>query len=95
MLLVGDVKSPNASTINVYGHSFQAWSAATAGAPEASTQGTMINAGYDSPTYGSQILMSFSGRMYFRSGSYSSAFMREVYHTGNTTRAADGTLKAI
>ncbi|MBV7571792.1 hypothetical protein KW846_03680 [Pseudomonas sp. PDM32] len=95
VMLVDDVKSPNASTINVYGNSFKTWSASTTGAPESSTQGTMINAGYDSPSYGSQILMSFSGRMYFRSGTYSTALMREVYHTGNTTRAADGTLKAI
>lgn len=95
VMLVGDVASPAATTINTYGNSFQTWSASTAGAPETSTQGTIINAGYNSPTYGSQILMSFSGRMYFRSGTYQSAFMREVYHTGNTTKAQDGTLKAI
>lgn len=95
VMLVGDVASPEASTINTFGNSFQTWSAATAGAPETSTQGTIINAGYNSVTYGSQILMSFSGRMYFRSGTYQSAIMREVYHTGNTTKSADGTLKAI
>ncbi|WP_223514326.1 phage tail protein [Pseudomonas sp. GL-R-26] len=95
VMLAGDVKSPNASTINVFGNSFKTWSGSTVGAPESSTQGTMINAGYDSTNYGSQILMSFSGRMYFRSGTYVTALVREVYHTGNTTRAADGTLKAI
>lgn len=94
-LLVGDRNSPAADTINVYGNSFMTWSASTVGFPEASTQGTMINASYNSDNYGSQILMSFLGNIYFRSGTYTSALMREIYHTGNTTRAADGTLKAI
>lgn len=95
VLLVGDRTSPLADTINVYGNSFMTWAASTAGAPETSTQGTMINAGYNSTSYGSQIMMSFFGRIYFRSGTYASAIMREIYHTGNTTKAADGTLKAI
>lgn len=95
VLLVGDRTSPLADTINVYGNSFMTWAATTAGAPETSTQGTMINLGYNSTSYGSQIMMSFFGRIYFRSGTYASAIMREIYHTGNTTKAADGTLKAI
>lgn len=95
VMLVGDAGSPLASTINTYGNSFQIWSSATAGAPEPSGIGTVINAGFYEQPYGSQIFMSFSGRMYLRSGSYATAAMREVYTTGNTTRAADGTLKAI
>ncbi|MNJ59115.1 hypothetical protein D3C77_547820 [compost metagenome] len=34
-------------------------------------------------------------RLVIRSGSYVSAGFHVIYHTGNTTRAADGTLKAI
>lgn len=95
VMLAGDINSPLASTINTYGNSFQIWSSDTVGAPETSAAGTMINAAYYQNPYGSQILMSFTGRIYFRSGSYATAAMREIYHTGNTTRAADGTLKAI
>lgn len=95
VLLVGDTNSPFASSINQYGNSFKIWGADTVGAPETGVAGTMINAGFYQNPFGSQILMSFNGRMFFRSGSYSTAAMREVYHTGNTTRAADGTLKAI
>ncbi|PNA02882.1 MULTISPECIES: hypothetical protein [unclassified Pseudomonas] len=34
-------------------------------------------------------------RLVLRSGSFATATFNVIYHTGNTTRAADGTLKAI
>ncbi|WP_424490614.1 hypothetical protein [Pseudomonas sp.] len=95
VMLSGDRASPIASTINTWGNSFQIWNNTTTGYPEAGQSGTIINSAWPDGAYGAQILMSFSGKMFFRSGSYSTAVMREVYHTGNTTRAADGTLKAI
>lgn len=46
---------------------------------------------------GAQLYMSTSpgGVIGFRSGDYSAVGFNIIYHTGNTTRAADGTLKAI
>ena len=93
--IVGDRPGAVAASINSYGNSYQIWNSSTAGAPEAGSAGTIINAGFPGGSYGSQILMSVTGRAWFRSGDYASAAMREIYHTGNTTRAADGTLKAI
>nr|WP_314614846.1 hypothetical protein [uncultured Pseudomonas sp.] len=61
--------------------------------------GTMLNLAFPGAGYlGSQLFMGVSpaGILGFRSGDYSqSAAFNVVYHTGNTTRAADGTLKAI
>ena len=93
----GGRDSPVASTINTWGNSFQMWTTqATVGAPEAASFGTIINSAYDTTgAYGAQILMAVTGRIWFRAGNYATALMREIYHTGNTTRAADGTLKAI
>ena len=60
--------------------------------------GTLINIGYSgSGSLGSQLWMGVSpgGVIGFRSGDYTDAAFNIIYHTGNTTRAADGTLKAI
>jgi hypothetical protein len=96
VMLVGDRNSPTVTTINTWGNSFQLWnSTATVGAPEAGSFGTILNTAWPGGGYGAQILMSVTGRIWFRAGDYTSALMREIYHTGNTTRAADGTLKAI
>ncbi|MBJ2254455.1 hypothetical protein JFT59_25000, partial [Pseudomonas sp. MF6784] len=60
--------------------------------------GTLINIGYPSSSnLGSQLWMGVSpgGVIGFRSGDYTDAAFNIIYHTGNTTRAADGTLKAI
>ena len=59
--------------------------------------GTLIDVGYPGGDLGGQIWMGVSpgGVIGFRSGSYASATFNTIYHTGNTTRAADGTLKAI
>lgn len=60
--------------------------------------GTLINIGYPgSGSLGSQLWMGVSpgGVIGFRSGDYTDAAFNIIYHTGNTTRAADGTLKAI
>lgn len=59
--------------------------------------GTLINCGFPGGTLGSQIFMGISptGYIGFRSGDFATAAFNKIYHTGNTTRAADGTLKAI
>lgn len=59
--------------------------------------GTLIDVGYPGGDLGGQIWMGVSpgGVIGFRSGSYATATFNTIYHTGNTTRAADGTLKAI
>lgn len=93
VMLMGDRSSPTVDTLNTWGNSFQLWNANTAGAP-AQASGTIINAAFPEGNYGSQIIMSFSGRMWFRSGDYANASTREVYHTGNTTRGSGGALSA-
>ncbi|PPA00962.1 hypothetical protein C4E44_27140 [Pseudomonas sp. MWU12-2312b] len=95
-MTAGGRDSPLASTINTWGNSFQMWTTqGTVGAPEAASFGTIINSAYDtSGAYGAQILMSVTGRMWFRAGSYTNALMREIYHTGNTTRGSGGVLSA-
>ncbi|KJH75633.1 hypothetical protein [Pseudomonas sp. ES3-33] len=59
--------------------------------------GTRLDLAYPGSTLGSQIMMGISpGNIIgFRSGDYATAAFNIIYHTGNTTRAADGTLKAI
>ena len=93
--LVGDRNLPTATTINTYGVSHQFWtSQATAGAPEAGSFGMIMNSAWSGGAYGGQILLSVTGRAYFRCGDYSTAVMRELYHTGNTTRGSGGALSA-
>lgn len=95
VMLAGDRNSPVAATINTWGNSFQLWTTqATAGAPEAGSFGMIINAAWPSGSYGGQILMSVTGRAFFRCGDYTNAVMREFYHTGNTTRGSGGALSA-
>ncbi|MCU1752134.1 hypothetical protein [Pseudomonas sp. 6D_7.1_Bac1] len=95
-MIVGDRFSPLASTTNTWGNSFQIWNNTTAGAPIVTgDSGTILNLGWNGGNYGSQIMLAFTGRIFFRSGDYATALTREIYHTGNTTRATDGTLKAI
>ncbi|ROM94380.1 hypothetical protein [Pseudomonas brassicacearum] len=93
-MLAGDRNSPLAATINTWGNSFQIWNNTTAGAPEINTSGTILNTAWIDGKYGAQILMSFTGRIFFRSGDYTSTLMREIYHTGNTTRGSGGALSA-
>lgn len=60
--------------------------------------GTMLTLGYSPPDYmASQLFFGQSpaNLIGFRSGSFANAPFLIIYHTGNTTRAADGTLKAI
>lgn len=64
--------------------------------------GTCLNMTFPGGNYlGSQLYMGTSpgGFIGFRSGDFSGAqpggSFNTIYHTGNTTRAADGTLKAI
>lgn len=96
VMLAGDRNSPLATTVNTWGNSFQTWeSTATAGRPEASSFGTIINAAWGATgTHGTQIIMSVTGRIWFRGGDYATASIREIYHTGNTTRGSGGALSA-
>lgn len=60
--------------------------------------GTLLNLAFPGGgNLGSQLWMGTSpGKtLGFRSGDYGTESFNFVYHTGNTTRAADGTLKAI
>lgn len=60
--------------------------------------GACLNLAFPGTNFlGAQLWMSTSpgGIIGFRSGDYSTASFNTIYHTGNTTRAADGTLKAI
>lgn len=62
--------------------------------------GTLLNMAYpggNTTNLGSQLWMGVSPAKVigFRSGDYASTPFNIIYHTGNTTRAADGTLKAI
>lgn len=62
------------------------------------TYGTLLNMAFPGTgNLGSQLWMGTSpGKtLGFRSGDYGTESFNFVYHTGNTTRAADGTLKAI
>jgi hypothetical protein len=94
-MLAGDRASPITATINTWGNSFQIWtSQGTTGAPEAGSFGTVINMAWPDGGYGSQILTSVTGRIWFRAGDYTNALMREIYHTGNTTRGSGGALSA-
>ncbi|SFX26827.1 hypothetical protein SAMN03159316_1350 [Pseudomonas sp. NFR02] len=93
VMLMGDRGSQTVASLNTWGNSFQLWNANTAGAP-AQASGTVINAAFPEGNFGSQIIMSFSGKMWFRSGDYANASTREVYHTGNTTRGSGGALSA-
>ncbi len=59
--------------------------------------GTLIDVGYPGGSLGSQLWMGVSpgGVIGFRSGDYATAAFNTIYHTGNTVRAQDGTLKGI
>lgn len=62
------------------------------------TYGTLLNMAFPgTENLGSQLWMGTSpGKtLGFRSGDYGTESFNFVYHTGNTTRAQDGTLKAI
>ncbi|WP_178119728.1 hypothetical protein [Pseudomonas sp. RGB] len=62
------------------------------------TYGTLLNMAFPGTgNLGSQLWMGTSpGKtLGFRSGDYGTESFNFVYHTGNTTRAADGTLKAL
>ncbi|MET1070005.1 MAG: hypothetical protein ABWY28_18540 [Pseudomonas prosekii] len=63
------------------------------------SSGNLIAIGFPFGQWGSQIYMGYgtNGRSIigFRTADFTSAPFMEIYHTGNTTRAADGTLKAI
>ncbi|WP_217191361.1 hypothetical protein [Pseudomonas shirazica] len=95
---LGSTAVPIAASMNVYPAGFYSIQdpdtqyAASTGV----TSGSMICMGFPfQTTYGSQLWMGFNGKIGFRSGNYASAAFNTIYHTGNTTRAADGTLKAI
>lgn len=87
-------------SMNVWETSFAAIADATQYRPFA--YGVCMNLAFPGTGYlGGQLYMSTSpgGIIGFRSGDYSGSQagggFNTIYHTGNTTRAADGTLKAI
>jgi len=95
---LGSTALPLAATMNVYATGFysiqdpETQYVANTGV----TSGSMIAMGFPfQSTYGSQLWMGFNGKIGFRSGNYANTPFYTIYHTGNTTRAADGTLKAI
>ncbi|TWC27730.1 MULTISPECIES: hypothetical protein [unclassified Pseudomonas] len=90
--LVGDRPAAIATSINMWGNSFAFWNnISTVGAPEVQS-GTMLNMAWPDGNYGAQILASFSGNLFFRAGDYTSAPMRKVWHSGNTTVGSGGVL---
>lgn len=89
----------SASSINDYQTSFKSINPSTGGASDVGMQyGGMLTLSY-SQSEGRVCQLFFgqipSGELKFRSGIATSSPILTVYHTGNTTRAADGTLKAI
>lgn len=89
----------NATTINDYKTSFKLIQPSTAGAADLGLQyGGMLTLCYDAAD--NRISQLFFGQvpgddLKFRSGKAGTAQILKIYHTGNTTRAQDGTLKAI
>lgn len=89
----------NATTINDYKTSFKLIQPTTAGASDLGLQyGGMLTLCYDAAD--NRICQLFFGQvpgddLKFRSGKAGTAQILKIYHTGNTTRAQDGTLKAI
>lgn len=89
----------NATTINDYKTSFKLINPSTAGASDLGYQyGGMLTFCYDASD--GRVCQFFFGQvpgddLKFRSGKAGTAQVLKIYHTGNTTRAADGTLKAI
>lgn len=89
----------NATTINDYKTGFKLIQPSTAGASDLGYQyGGMLTLTYDAAD--NRICQLFFGQvpgddLKFRSGKAGTAQILKIYHTGNTTRAQDGTLKAI
>lgn len=89
----------NATTINDYKTSFKLIQPTTAGASDLGLQyGGMLTLCYDAAD--NRVCQFFFGQvpgddLKFRSGKAGVAQILKIYHTGNTTRAQDGTLKAI
>lgn len=89
----------NASTVNDYKTSFKLIQPTTAGSTDLGYQyGAMLTLCYDAAD--NRVSQLFFGQvpgddLKFRSGKAGTAQILKIYHTGNTTRAQDGTLKAI
>lgn len=92
---LGNRVNPGASSMNRWTTGFSVISDGTQHRPV--SYGTLIDVGYPGGSLGSQLWMGVApgGLIGFRSGDYAYAEFNIIYHTGNTTRAADGTLKAI
>ncbi|MFK3605918.1 pyocin knob domain-containing protein [Pseudomonas fluorescens] len=57
--------------------------------------GVLLQGQYNSNTYSQIFLDSLDRNFYYRNPASGASVWLKVYHTGNTTRASDGTLKAI
>lgn len=92
---LGNRVNPVVSSMNRWTTGFSVISDGTQHRPV--SYGTLIDVGYPGGSLGSQLWMGVvpGGLIGFRSGDYADAAFNIIYHTGNTTRAADGTLKAI
>ncbi|PKF70879.1 hypothetical protein CW360_10155 [Pseudomonas fluvialis] len=82
----GELIENIAESINEWSTNFKVYNSSTVGAPD-SHSGTIINIGFPSGTYGTQIILSLSGEMFFRAGNYVDAQMRKLYHDGNISTA--------
>lgn len=85
-------------SMNVWETGFGVITETTQFKPPGLNYGTLLNLAFPGSSFlGTQLWMSTlgSGVIGFRSGDYSNTSFNTIYHTGNTTRAADGTLKAI
>lgn len=89
----GSLPTNVATTINDYITSFKVYNSSTVGAPDGAS-GTIINAGFPNGTYGTQVMLSLAGRMFFRAGDYAVAPLLEVYSTGNVTATGKSLLSA-
>lgn len=85
-------------SMNVWETGFGVITETTQFKPSNFAYGTLLNIAFPGTGFlGTQLWMSTlgGGVIGFRSGDYSTGSFNTIYHTGNTTRAADGTLKAI
>lgn len=91
--------APAAASINDYQTGFKLINPNTVGATDLGYQyGAMLTLSVDASDY--RICQLFFGQLpgddiQFRTGKAGTAKVLKIYHSGNTTRAGDGTLKAI
>lgn len=83
----GSTSQNIAESINEWRTNFRVYNNNTAGAPDAAS-GTILNIAFPNQYFGTQIIMSLSGEMFFRAGDYRIAPLRKIYHDGNISTAS-------